>query len=81
MATYPDAIIQYSTPNMVLNIHTDASYLSEPNARSTAGGHYFLGSVPQQGKPILLNGAVYTLCQVIKHVQHLQPKPNLQECS
>eukprot|EP00957_Ditylum_brightwellii_P167226 12730292-Ditylum_brightwellii.AAC.1 len=53
---------------MVLNIHTDASYLSEPNAHSTAGRHYVLGSIPQQGKPILLNGAVHTLCHVIKHV-------------
>eukprot|EP00957_Ditylum_brightwellii_P089358 6803742-Ditylum_brightwellii.AAC.1 len=53
---------------MVLNIHTDASYLSEQNTCSTAGGHYFLGSVPQQGQPILLNGTVHTLCQVIKHV-------------
>eukprot|EP00957_Ditylum_brightwellii_P000162 12862-Ditylum_brightwellii.AAC.1 len=68
MATHPDAIIQYFLSGMVLNIHTDTSYLSEPNAHSTAGGHYFLGSVPQQGKPILLNGTVHILCQVIKHV-------------
>eukprot|EP00957_Ditylum_brightwellii_P206998 15350999-Ditylum_brightwellii.AAC.2 len=68
MATHPDALIQYFASDMILNIHTDASYFSEPNAHSKAGGHYFLGSVPQQGQPILLNGAVHTLRQVIKHI-------------
>ena len=53
---------------MVLNIHSNASYLSEPKAQSTARGHFFLGSQPQDNKPILLNGAIHTLCQVIKHV-------------
>jgi hypothetical protein len=32
MATHPDAKIQYRTSNMVLNVHSDASYLSAPNA-------------------------------------------------
>eukprot|EP00957_Ditylum_brightwellii_P087779 6684491-Ditylum_brightwellii.AAC.1 len=47
MATHPDAAFCYFASDMVLNIHTDASYLMEPKAQSTASGHYFLGSIPQ----------------------------------
>jgi hypothetical protein len=41
-ATHTDATIQYTTSDMVLHIHSDASYLSEPNARSRLGGIFFL---------------------------------------
>ncbi len=38
-ATHPDdAVLQYTTSNMILHIHSDASYLSEIKARSCAGG-------------------------------------------
>ena len=40
--THPNAIITYCTSNMILAIHSDASYLSETKARSRAGGHFFL---------------------------------------
>ena len=53
---------------MILNIHSDASYLSESRARSRAAGHYFLGSIPDKNKPIQLNGAVHSLCQILKFV-------------
>jgi hypothetical protein len=35
-ATHQDAIITYQASNMVLAVHSDASYLSEPKARSCA---------------------------------------------
>ena len=41
-ATHPEAKIRYRESEMILQIHTDASYLSEPKARSRAVGHYFL---------------------------------------
>eukprot|EP00957_Ditylum_brightwellii_P077731 5906628-Ditylum_brightwellii.AAC.1 len=53
---------------MILNIHSDASYHSEKNAKSTASGHYFLSSVPQDHRPILFNGAIHMLCAIIKNV-------------
>jgi hypothetical protein len=31
---------------MILKIHSDASYLAGPKARSRGGGHYYLGSKP-----------------------------------
>ena len=53
---------------MILNIHSDASYLTAPKARSRAGGHYFLGSIPQDGTPIFLNGPIHSLCAILKFV-------------
>ena len=41
-ASHPDATIHYRANNMVLYIHSDASYPSEPRSHSRAGGHYFL---------------------------------------
>ena len=53
---------------MVLNIHSDASYASERGAKSRAAGHYFLGWKPRDNAPIRLNGAIYTLCNIMKFV-------------
>ena len=68
MATHPDAKIRFYASDMVLNVHSDASYLTAPRARSRAGGHFFLGSLPKDGCPIKLNGAVLTLCTILKCV-------------
>ena len=53
---------------MVLNIHSDASYLSEKNARSRVAGHFFLGRKSDPSKPILLNGTIYIMCGILKFV-------------
>jgi hypothetical protein len=53
---------------MILQGHSDASYLSAPQARSRAAGYWFLGSMPQDGKPIRLNGAILVLCTLLKFV-------------
>ena len=67
-ATHTDAKIWYRASEMIPQIHTDASYLSEPKARSRAAGHYFLRWLPQNNQPIGLNGAIYTLCTVLKFI-------------
>ena len=64
-ASQEDAILTYRASDMILAIHSDASYLSEPKARSRAGGHFFLSSdedIPRN------NGAVLNISQVIKAV-------------
>ncbi len=66
MWTHPDAIIQYSASDMILNVHSDASYLSAPKARRHAGGCFFLGSLPRDGDPIKLNGAIHVQCTILK---------------
>ena len=68
MATNPDAIVRYRASDMVLNVHSDASYLSAPKARSRAGGYFFLGSLPKNGQPIQLNGAIHVTCTILKRV-------------
>ena len=52
----------------LLNVHSDASYLSEPDAKSREAGVYFMGDVPQHGKPISLNGNIFVACGILKFV-------------
>ena len=68
MSTNPHATIQYYASDMILQVHSDALYLLVPNARSQTSGHYFLGSIPKNGQPIFLNGAIYALCMILKFV-------------
>ena len=68
ISTHPHAVVRYYASDMILNIHSDASYLSERDARSRVAGHYFLGSVPQATKPIRLNGSIFTLYKILKFV-------------
>ena len=56
--THPSAIVTYRASDMVLTTHIDASYLSETNTRSCAGGHfYMLDSSPTPPN----NGAILTI--------------------
>jgi hypothetical protein len=48
---------------MILNVHSNASYLSELNVHSWACGHFFMGWSLQNGDPIKLNGTI--LCFVV----------------
>jgi hypothetical protein len=66
LATHPDATIRYHAFNMVLHIHSDASYLSVSNARSRLGGLFFLGN--KSPKQETLNGSIINVAAVIKNV-------------
>ena len=73
VATNPSAIIQYKSSDIILHIASDASYLSEPRARSHTGGHYYLRSLPTDPKhstnlPPLANSPIHTECRILKHV-------------
>ena len=68
LATHPKAKVRYYASDMILNIHSDASYLSETRARSRVAGQFFLGSTPVKGQPIVLNGAIFILCGILKFV-------------
>jgi hypothetical protein len=66
--THPDAIETYQASDMVLAAHSDASYLSEANACSQAGGHFFMSrNTPRPHN----NGAVLIIARVIKAVMSL----------
>jgi hypothetical protein len=45
-ATHPGVTIHYNASTMILHNHSDASYLSEAQTRSRAGGYFFLSSDP-----------------------------------
>jgi hypothetical protein len=65
---HPDAIVLFYKSDMILQGHSGASYLSAPKAHSQAAGYWFLGSLPQDGKPIRLNDAILVLCTLLKFV-------------
>ena len=68
MHTHPNAIIRFRSSDMILNVHSDASYLTASRGRSRAGGYFFLGSLPENGKPIKLNGNIAITCAILKLV-------------
>ena len=41
-ASLEQSVLTYEASDMVLEVHSDASYLSESKARSQAGGHFFM---------------------------------------
>ena len=41
-STHPDAVVKFMASEMILTLHLDASYLSEPGAKNRAGGHFYL---------------------------------------
>ncbi len=65
MATQEDAVLTYRASDMVLTIHSDASYLSEPKSQSRAGGHMFMAG---KDKIPINNGAVLNILQIIRAV-------------
>ena len=68
LATHPNTVVRFRASDMVMNIHPDVSYLSEPKAHSRACGHFFVGALPKDGDPIKLNGAFHTLCSILRFV-------------
>jgi hypothetical protein len=66
LATHPDATIRYHSSDMILNIHSVASYLSVSNAQSRLGGLFFLGN--KAPKQETLNGSILNVAAVIKNV-------------
>jgi hypothetical protein len=68
LATHPDATVRFHASDMILNAHSDASYLSEANAHSQACSHFFMGWKPDATKPIKLNDKFFTLCAILRFV-------------
>jgi hypothetical protein len=66
--THNDATVRFHASDMILNIHSDASYLSESRARSRIGGIYFMGQAPHDGRSIQLNGPIHIQASICKFV-------------
>ena len=68
MATHPKAIIRFRASDMILKIHSDASYCSAGRGRSRAGTYVFLGIIPVDEQPIKLNENIHITCAILKLV-------------
>ena len=72
-ATHPNATIWYTTSDMVLHIHNNDSYLSEPRAHSRDGGNCFLGDIrpdiykPPTTRPCL-NGPIHSISSIMSNM-------------
>lgn len=64
-ATHPHTAVRFTKSDMILNVHSDASYLSEPQSRSRVGGLFFLSSAKTAQLPAI-NGAVHVVSNILK---------------
>ena len=72
-AYHPNATIRYSASDIVLHLHSDASYLSEPGACSSVGDQYLLGnqSTDPTKPPLtdsLLDRPIHTVTKILHNV-------------
>jgi hypothetical protein len=65
--THPETTIRYHASDMILHIHSDASYLSENEAKIRAGGFFYMVDTAQNDKK-LTNRAILIVSKVLKHV-------------
>ena len=73
-ATQEEAILTFNASNTKLAIHSNASYLSKPKARSRAGGHFFLSNDSTISPN---NGAILNITHIIRHVMSSATEANL----
>jgi hypothetical protein len=87
-ATKTEAAVHLYASDMSLKIHSDASYLSEPKARSRAGGYFYLSSLPMDpSKPPSptstqppMNGAIHVLGSIRDFVLASATEAELGAC-
>jgi hypothetical protein len=66
LATHPDAAIRYHASDLILHIHSEASYLSVSKARSHLVGLFLLGN--KSLEQYMLNRSILNVASVIKNV-------------
>jgi Reverse transcriptase (RNA-dependent DNA polymerase) len=67
-ASNPDAAIRFHRSDMVLYAHSDASYLSEPHARSRVGGYFYLGNNNEPADNPTPNGPIHVESRIMRNV-------------
>ncbi len=68
VATHPDAVVRFHASGMLLYIHADGSYLSEPKAKSRAAGFYFLSNKVDKGQMPPINGPIHVQTGILHNV-------------
>ena len=66
--THPNAKVCYHASDMILHIHSDASYKSEAKARSQAGGHFYLGNTVSIRPTMINNVAILKTSTTMRNV-------------
>jgi hypothetical protein len=76
-STHPESSIRYFASDMQLKIHSDASYLSEPKAKSRIGGYFYLSNNTNPPKKPLYNGPLFSTQHYSNMWSHLLLRLNL----
>ena len=63
--THPDSGVRFVASDMILALHSDASYNSEPKSKSRAAENYYISKLNDEK---FNNGTVLALSKIIKHV-------------
>ncbi len=77
LASNLDAKFCVYASEMVMNIHSDASYFSEAKACSHTSGHFFMGHIPKCGEPRKLNRASHVDSSILQFVVVLADEAEL----
>ena len=75
--TNPNAAIRFRISDMILNVHSEASYLSVGSGRSRSGVYFFTGILPHDGEPIHINGDIAVMCDILKNFASSTAKAKL----
>jgi phospholipase/lecithinase/hemolysin len=78
LVTHPGATIHHHASEMILHIHSEASYLSVLNARGCLGGMFFCGNKPPQDDT--LNGSILNVASVKNNVVSSAAKSEVGAC-
>ena len=63
---HPNATIKFYKSDMILKIHSDASYLLERKGRSCTGGHFYLGNRDETNDPP--NGPILSTTDILANI-------------
>ena len=70
-ATHLDAVVRFYASNMILIIHSNSAYLSEPKVQSHVGGYFFLVDHDDKdptSPPPSINGAIHVESSIMGNV-------------
>jgi hypothetical protein len=76
--THPETKIRHHASDMILHIHSDVSYLSGKEAKSRAGGFFYMGSRNNTVNR-LTNGAILIISKILKHVMSSAAEQKLEQ--
>lgn len=68
LSTHPDPKIRYFSSDIILSAHSNASYINELGAKSTAAGYFWLKNKKDKDTYMKKNGAIHVLSKIIKLV-------------